>query len=175
MAKNRGQLVVGLVLILAGAWYIAQYQIPAFNDWAQQYLAWPLNMVAGGAALLLLGLLLGAPGMAVPAAIVAGIGGIFYYQQMRELGPDSWSYLWPLIIGSIGVGTTLAGILGRDGGQVRGGLNTLAVSAVLFVVFASVFGQLTILGAYGPAILLILLGVWLMARGWFRGRKGGEG
>jgi hypothetical protein len=51
------------------------------------------------------------------------------------------------------------------------------VSAVLVLVFSSVFGKWTILGQYGPAILLILLGIWVLGRGLFRSwrSKPGDG
>lgn len=168
--KNRGQLAFGVILILVGVWLIAQRQIPALRDWAAIYMEWPLNLVAIGGLLLLLGVLFGAPGMAIPAALVAGIGGIFYYQQTFE-DYGSWSFLWTLIIGFIGVGQVLAGLLGSGRKEVAAGLNTIAISALLFVLFAALFGRLTVLGEFGPAILLILLGLWVVARGLWRGRR----
>lgn len=168
--KNRGQLAFGVILILVGAWLIAQRQIPALREWAAISMQWPLNLVAIGGLLLLLGVLFGAPGMAIPAALVAGIGGIFYYQQTFE-DYGSWSFLWTLLIGFIGVGQVLAGLLGSGRKEVAAGLNTIAVSALLFVLFAALFGRLTVLGEFGPAILLILLGLWVIARGLWRGRR----
>jgi hypothetical protein len=109
--------------------------------------------------------------MAVPAAVVSGIGGILIYQNISK-DFTSWSYMWALIPGFVGVGSIVAGLLERNRGQARSGLNLVATSAVLFVIFAAVFGRLTILGAYGPAILLILVGVWILARGLInRGRE----
>ena len=168
--KNRGQLALGLVLILLGGWFIAQQQIPMLKQWASLYMDWPLNIVAAGGLILLIGLLLGAPGMAIPASIVAGIGGILYYQKIFE-DYQSWSYMWTLIIGFVGVGQVLAGLLGGGRQQISSGLNGVVVSAVLFIIFAAIFGKLTILGSFGPAILLILLGIWVIARGLSRGRR----
>jgi hypothetical protein len=49
------------------------------------------------------------------------------------------------------------------------------ISAVLFLVFSSFFGGWTLLGSFGPAILLILLGVWVLASGLYRSfRNKGE-
>ncbi len=168
--KNRGQLALGLTLILLGAWFIAQQQVPALKEWVALYMAWPLNIVAIGGLILLIGILLGAPGMAIPASIVVGIGGILYYQQVYN-DYQSWSYMWTLIIGFIGVGQVLSGLLGSGRREISSGLNTIVVSAVLFILFAAIFGKLTILGAFGPAILLILLGLWVIARGLWRGRR----
>jgi uncharacterized membrane protein len=65
----------------------------------------------------------------------------------------------------VGLGSVLAGILGDNPRQnISNGLNTMVVSAVLFLIFASFLGGLNILGNYAPAILLIALGVWLLGR-----------
>ena len=113
--------------------------------------------------------------MSVPAAIVAGLGGIFYYQQVTE-NFSSWSYMWALIPGFVGVGTVLAGILGDNTAHnIKHGINLMVISAVLFLVFSSFFGGWTLLGSFGPAILLILLGVWVLASGLYRSfRNKGE-
>ena len=100
--------------------------------------------------------------------IIAGIGGILYYQnQTGEF--DSWSYMWALIPGFVGVGTILAGLLGENTRRnLAHGMNLIVISAVLFLVFASFFGGLAILGDYGAAILLILLGLYVLVRGFVR-------
>jgi len=167
--RNRGQLALGLILILLGGWFIAQRQVPALNQWVGMYMNWPLNVVAAGGVILLIGLLVGAPGMAIPAAIVSGVGGILYYQELSK-DFTSWSYMWTLIFAFIGVGTILAGLLERNRHQARSGLNLIATSAILFVIFAAIFGRLSILGDYGPAALLILVGAWVLVRGFLSRR-----
>lgn len=174
MRRDRGQLAVGLILILIGAWFVAVKQIPGLQAWADQSMQWPLNLVAIGAALLLVGLLVGAPSMAVPAAIVAGIGGILTYQNTSG-DWDSWSYMWTLIPGFAGLGSLLYGILSWNGKRVREGMNTIAFSAVLFLIFATLLGGIEILGgSYGVAALLVIVGLWLVANGLFRGRGKAE-
>jgi hypothetical protein len=121
-----------------------------------------------GVFLLFLGLILGAPGMAIPAAIVAGIGGILYYQDLTG-DWESWAYMWTLIPGFVGVGTVLAGLLGENTRtNIRHGLNLMVVSAVLFLVFSALLGGWSLLGNYVPAILLILLGLWVLGSGLYR-------
>ena len=105
--------------------------------------------------------------MSVAAAIVAGIGGILYYQEIVK-DFTSWSYMWALIPGFAGVGEILAGILSSNTSRSRSGLNAVGVSAVLFIIFAAFFNKLSILGPYGPAVLLILLGAWMFGRGLWR-------
>jgi hypothetical protein len=165
--KNRSQLALGVVLILLGAWFIAQRQVPALETWIAQYMSWPLNVVAAGAIILLIGLLVGAPGMAIPAAIVAGVGGILYYQESTG-DYTSWSYMWTLIFGFIGVGQILAGLLGRSMREARSGMNLILTSVVMFIIFAAIFGKLGMLGPYFPAVVLILVGLWFLVRGFWR-------
>jgi len=165
--RNRSQLALGLILILLGAWFIAQRQVPALNQIVLLYMSWPLNIVAIGALIFLVGLLVGAPSMAVPAAIVSGIGGILYYQKLTS-DFTSWSYMWTLIPGFVGAGEIISGLLGRINSKVRSGFNTVVTSLVLFIVFAAIFGRLNILGPFGPAVLLILIGIWVFARGLWR-------
>lgn len=169
--KGRGQLALGVILILLGAWFIAQRTIPQVADFAALFSEWPFTVIGVGGILLLLGLFLGAPGMAVPAAIVAGIGGILLYQETTgEWG--SWSFMWTLIPGFVGVGVFLQGLLGENTREnLKHGLNLATISAVLFVVFATFFGKLTLLGSYGPAMLLIGLGVYILIRGLVRGNN----
>ncbi len=168
MKQSRTQLALGILLILVGGWFLADRSLPQFHEMLGRFLEWPLNLVGIGALLFILGLVLSAPGMAVPAAIVAGIGGIFYYQQTYG-DYTSWSYMWTLIPGFVGVGSILAGLLGdHTAGNLRRGLDLMVISAVLFLVFASLLGGWKLLGNYGPAILLILLGLWVLFSGVFR-------
>jgi len=170
--RNRTQLVLGLILILVAGWLIATrinpdlvkiIRLPAFD--------WPMWVVFAGAVLLVIGLLTGAPGMAVPACIVAGIGGILYYQNVTG-NWGSWSYMWTLIPGFVGLGSILAGILGENfRSSVRAGLNSLVVSAVLFVIFGTFFHAWTIFGDYStylPIALIFLGGISLIVRGFLR-------
>lgn len=166
--SGRSQLALGIILILVGGWFLLNQTMPEFRQFFEPYIEWPVNMLLIGAGILVIGLATGSPGLAVPAAIVAGIGGIFYYQQVTG-NDDSWSYMWALIPGFVGVGTILQGLLGENTGEnLKKGLNLMVVSAVLFLVFAAFLGGWNILGQFGPAVLLILLGVWVLGSGLYR-------
>src|SRR5689334_13181369 len=131
--QGRPQLVLGIILIFIGAWFLLDRNVPEFHDLMAKYSEFPNNMFLIGAGLFILGLVLGAPGLAVPAAIVAGLGGIFLYQQANE-DFSSWSYMWTLIPGFVGVGVILAGLLGdHTAHNLRRGLNLMVISAVLFL------------------------------------------
>src|SRR5512134_3164534 len=168
MRRNRTNLFLGLLLVLIGIWLVVSRQVPAIQNWLDDNFAWPMWTIGAGVLVLLIGLITGAPGMAVPASIVAGIGGILYYQNATE-DFGSWAYMWTLIPGFVGVGVLLAGLLGENTRANLGrGLNLLAISAVLFLVFGTFLGGLSILGDYGAAILLIALGIYILARGFVR-------
>jgi len=173
--SNRTQLGLGIVLILLGVWFIAQRSFPQIAAFTERFSDWPFTVIGVGALLFLLGLILGAPGLAVPAAIVAGIGGLLYYFEYLGAWAD-W-YMWLLVPGFVGVGNILRGLLGEDTRNSIGhGLNLMVVSAVLFLVFSSIFGGWNLLGEYGPSVLLILLGLFVMGKGIYasmRNRKGG--
>lgn len=168
MRQNRSSLILGILLILFGGWLVLTRQVPALQNWLENNFTWPLWTIGAGLLILLIGLITGATGMAVPASIVAGIGGILYYQnQTGDFG--SWAYMWTLIPGFVGVGIILTGLLGEDTRANLGrGLNLVAISAVLFLVFGTFLGGLAILGDYGAAILLIALGIYILARGFVR-------
>ena len=171
--QNRTQLVLGLLLILFGLWFVAVQRMPGLKAWAEIQFQWPFYVIGAGALILVIGLLTGAANMAIPACIVAGIGGILYYQNYSN-DWESWSFLWTLIPGFVGIGTILAGLLGEDTRRnLLRGLNLVILSVVLLVIFAAFFHRLYILGAYGPAVLLILLGLYIIGRGLFRSRKSG--
>ena len=169
MRQNRSNLLLGFLLILIGGWMIVTNQVPEIREWLDDNFIWPMWIIGAGALIVLIGLFTGAPGMAVPASIVAGIGGILYYQEMNS-DYSSWSYMWALIPGFIGVGTILAGLLGENTRHnLARGLRLLVISAVMFLAFGTFLGGLTILGDYGAPILIILLGVYVLARGFMRG------
>lgn len=174
MQQNRTTLFLGVLLILIGAWLAVSRQVPAVREWVDANSTWPVWTIGAGLLIFLLGLITGAPGMSVPAAIVAGIGGILYYQEATN-NYASWSYMWTLIPGFVGVGTILAGLLGEHTRQnISRGLNLLVVSAVMFLVFGALFGGLGILGTNGPAILLIALGLYILLRGFLRNSNRGQ-
>lgn len=171
MQPNRSNLFLGLLLILIGGWMVVTRQVPSIQEWLDNNFIWPMWVIGAGALVFLIGLITGNPGMAIPASIIAGIGGILYYQQTTG-NFSSWSYMWTLIPGFVGVGEILAGLLGeRTRRNLSSGLRNLVVSAVMFLAFGTFLGGLSILGDYGAPILIILLGVYVLARGFMRGSR----
>ena len=167
--KTRSNLAVGILLILVGGWFLAVQLMPNLGDWFWSTFDWPFVIIGVGACLLIFGLLAGAPGMAVPATIVAGIGGILAYQNATG-NWESWAYVWSLIPGFVGVGVMLSALLGEGGREgFRSGLTLIFISAILFMVFSSIMGA-NPLGSWWP-VLLIILGLWLLIQPLFRRNK----
>ncbi len=168
--RNRTTLILGILLILAGVYFVLVNAVPGFADLINITFSWPVIVMLVGAGLLVLGLLTGTPEMAVPAFIVAGIGGILYYQNMTG-NWGSWAYLWTLIPGFSGLGILAAWLLGdRKKQSVRSALDTIGTSLVLFVVFGAFFGAFRDLGPYWP-VLLIVAGLLVGARAFIKGRS----
>ena len=168
--RRRSSLAGGVLLVLLGVFFLVLQLVPGLRQALQVEFTWPWIVIAVGVFLLVFGLLVGAPGMAVPACIVAGIGGLLLYQNTTG-NWESWAYAWALIPGFVGVGVILAGLLGdRTSGSLSGGAWLIVISIVLFVVFGSFLGGQNILGPYWPA-LLVILGVLLLLRPLFRRRR----
>jgi hypothetical protein len=161
--ERRSDLVFGVILLLIGAWFlVAQFNlVPGLNAIMNVQYQWPLIVVGVGALLFILGLLVRAPGMSVPACIVGGIGGILYWDNLTGNWGD-WSYMWTLIPGFVGVGIILSTLLGGiERGGYREGLRLILISAILFFVFLMIFsGQASII-KYWP-VLVILVGAWII-------------
>jgi len=163
--KRRSNLTAGLVLILLGAWFLVAQLVPGLQAW----ISWPWIIMGVGGVLMMIGLLTGVPGLAVPACIVGGIGGLLYWQNTTG-NWESWAYAWTLIPGFVGVGIVLSGLLsGETRRAVRGGGWLILISLVLFTIFGSFFGALGLAGPYWP-VLLIVLGLLLLVRPLFRSR-----
>ncbi len=172
--RRRSQWVGGLVMVLLGAALLAVQLVPSLKHWIETSIdwanSWALVVVGVGVFLLILGLLLGAPGMAVPACIVGGIGGLLYWQTATGHW-ETWAYAWALIPGFAGVGGILAGLLGGNARQaLRGGGWLVFISLVTFFIFAFFLGGPQVFREYWP-VLIIVLGLVLLVRGLVRFRK----
>ncbi len=166
--SRRSALVGGIVLILVGILFLVGQIVPGLWGWVGP-LSWPLIVVGVGVLLLLIGLASNAPGMAVPACIVGGIGLLLYWQNATG-NWESWAYAWTLIPGFAGVGTLLMGLWTGQWKTIRGGLWSILVSLILFAIFGSFLGGPFSLGKYWP-VLLILLGLLGLGRGFFRQQR----
>ncbi len=65
--------------------------------------SWPLIILAVGAVFFASGLGSRAAGLVIPGTIIAGIGGILFWQNATGRW-FSWAYVWTLIPGFVGLG-----------------------------------------------------------------------
>lgn len=168
-SKGHSNVAAGVLLILLGAAFLAAQLAPQMFRWLRLEQNWPLLIIGAGLLLLFIGLLVGEPGMTVPAAIVGGIGGLLYWQSITERW-ETWAYAWTLIPGFVGVGLFFARLLeGRPREAFTEGGPALLASLLLFAVFGSLLGQHDFPGMLWPALLIgagiIMLVNTLVARG----------
>jgi MFS family permease len=160
--RRRGGLAIGMIMILIGGWFLAVQVIPGLDAWVDRNIGWPWIVIGIGLVFLVFGIF-AAPGLAIPAAIISGIGGILYYQNLTG-DYESWAYLWTLIPGFVGVGVIVTNLIqGRIKEALRDGWGSIFISLVLFAIFGSAFGDLAFLGKYWP-VLLILAGLVSLLR-----------
>jgi hypothetical protein len=155
---KREGTVWGVILILVGLGLLAARFFPAWFDG----LTWPWFIIGLGALFLLVGLLTREGGFLIPAAIVAGVGGILLWQT-RTGDWDSWAYMWTLIPGFIGFGMLIGGLIDPKMAPARSGAFILMlISLIGFGLFGGLGMDLELL-RYWP-VLLIGLGVWFVIK-----------
>ena len=163
--EQRKGFVGGILLILLGGFFLAAQLMPEIFG----YVFWPFILVGIGGVFMLSALLTRTGGLAVPGSILLGLGGIFYYQTITN-NWESWSYMWTLIPGFVGVGVLIAGLLHRDGPRFdSGGLVLLAISAMGFLLFGGMFGLNLDMSIMWP-VFLIGIGVITLFGALFRKR-----
>ncbi len=165
--RSRSALVTGTILILVGLFFLVTRIVPGFLS----TFSWPIYIVGVGAIFLILALVTWTPGLAVPACIIGGIGGILYWQNLTGAW-WTWSYAWALIPGFVGVGVAVSELLeGRPiRALVEGGWPVL-ISLLLFFLFGSFFGALPWFGPWW-AVVLIAIGVLIVLQPLVKRRKG---
>ena len=111
---RRGSLVVGLLLVLLGIFFLASEQL-RFDVGPH---GWPIFVIAPGVFLLLVGLAIpneGGLGAAIPGGIITTVGIILAVQAATDTY-SSWAYAWALVApGSVGATLTLYGLHERRG------------------------------------------------------------
>ena len=151
--KQRAIIAAGVIAIALGVLVIVGSFLPP----GSRMVSWPLILIGVGAAFLLSGSGTTAVGLVIPGAIVLGIGGLLYVQNLTGWW-DSWAFAWALIPGFVGLGLLLFDRLTRASEGVKTAAQVLlAVSAVLFLVFAAAIGR--------HAWAWIVLGVALVGAG----------
>ena len=167
--KTRSTIATGLMFLLLGGWFFAVELLPQVRAFAYGIQTWPLPIVGIGAMLGLLALVLWVPGYWIPACIVAGVGGLLYWQNVTG-NWGSWAYAWALVICFVGIGIVLTGAASRSRRGAAGGGWVLFYGLVLFAIFGAFLGGLSILKQLWP-VLLVALGFILLINGLTRRKQ----
>jgi hypothetical protein len=131
---------------------------------------WPLLITGVGAAFFVVMLLIGrgAGALAIPGGAITGVGAILAFQNSFGYF-ESWSYLWPLVVASVGAGLYIMGLWDGREAVCRAGRMLASVGISLCALFAAFFALG--FGAWGFrrsnilfAIALIALGLYLLLR-----------
>lgn len=165
--NRRASIVGGIILVLLGVLFLAREIAPQFF----QFWDWPFVIIGLGLLFLIWAVASGVGGLAVPASILAGIGGILYYQNITG-DWESWAYVWALIPAFVGIGIIIGGIIDQNfKDAISSGLIMLLISAMLFFAFGSAFGLDPNITVYWP-VLLIALGLVALIRALLSGGRG---
>ena len=159
---RRSSIAAGIILIGVGLFFLVLPAFPNLSSVIDISQQWPFIIVAIG-FIFLLGALIGSPELAVPASIIIGTGAILYYQNLTG-NWWTWSFIWTLYPGFVGLGIILSEALqGRGRSGLRSGGRLIAISFILFLVFGFFFGARMVSGVI-LALLLIAVGVWIIIR-----------
>jgi hypothetical protein len=160
MSISRGRVSFAVLLIGIGLFYLAAAALPSVHEIAYGAKNWPIQIIGLGFLFCIAALLAWKPALFIPGVILTGIGGILFYQNSSG-NWASWSYLWTLIPGFVGVGLILFGLLARKLGAIKGGAWNIFSSMVLFGIFGYFFGKIPMIDKLWPAAF-ILAGVLLL-------------
>ena len=165
--RSKSALVTGTVLIVLGVFFLVTRFVPGFF----QTFTWPYVVIGVGVLFMLIALITWTPGLAVPACIIGGIGGILLWMNLTNEW-WRWSYMWALIPGFVGVGVAINELLeGRPLRALMEGGWPILISLLLFFLFGSFFGGMAWSGPWW-AIVLIAIGALVIVRPLIRRGKG---
>jgi hypothetical protein len=173
-SRARSAIASGVILVALGVLLLVGRLVPGIFG----QLSWPFIVIGVGVLLLVLAIATGNAGLAVPACIVGGIGLILWWQNEHGRW-ETWAYAWTLIPGFVGVGALVQGLL--EAKPLRALLDALwpiLISAVLFLVFGSLFGG-PLFGVpwyYLAGGALIVMGALVILRGFLKppARRGAD-
>ncbi|HEY9122586.1 MAG TPA: hypothetical protein VIM80_06285 [Brevefilum sp.] len=164
--NRRASVVSGFFLILLGILFLIREIAPQYF----QFWDWPFIIIGLGLLFIIWAIASGTGGLAVPGSILAGLGGIFYYQNMTG-DWESWTYIWALIPGFVGLGIIISSLIDRNFKQsISAGLILILISAIMLFSFGAAFGLDPEFTKYWPA-LLIALGLISLVRALVAGSK----
>jgi hypothetical protein len=168
---KRNSLAGGITLILLGVFFIVWQIAPdSYKAWFDQFMSWPFYIIGAGLVFLLFAIATGDGGLAIPGSIIAGVGGILFYQSQSG-DWVSWAYIWTAIPGLVGLGMFIGGLVDRDmRGERRTGLHMFVISAIITLLLFAAFHSGMFASSFIWAAALILLGLYMLISAFLRRR-----
>jgi len=161
--ERRGPVVLGVILVLVGAVFLAT-NVTGFELDA----AWPLFIIVPGLILLAASFAAGGEaggGLAITGSIVTTVGLILAVQEATGLYA-TWAYAWALVApGSVGVGMLLFGSFTGRQDLSTAGIRLAGIGLALFIGFGLFFEGVIGLSGAGTPPLEGLLPIGLIALG----------
>jgi hypothetical protein len=119
-------------------------------------------------------------GLAIPGSILVTIGVILYIMNRTDSW-SAWSYCWALIMCAVGAGIWINGYWSEKPELRKRGVNLMRTGLILFIIFGvimefifSTSGESHWGGILLWAILLILVGIYLLVTRLLQARKPGN-
>jgi hypothetical protein len=169
-------VVLGAVLIVIGLAFLAIRYLDLFEGMD----LWPWFVIAPGAILFILGLILPNTGMLIGGSVVATIGLILAWQNATGLWA-TWAWIWALIPTAAGVGSFVGGLRTGSAEERSSGLWQIVIGLALLAGFYLFFeeviglsGGLVPLPEWAMPAVLVGLGVLVLLRGFFGPREADE-
>jgi hypothetical protein len=162
--RNRGALYMGLLLLGFGSFFMLATLTQGIRGFLGRFLGydglWPMLIILAGAAFLLPIAIwwdkrASVAGLVVPGVIIT-FNGLMLFVQNWTGAWRSWAYAWALEPVAVGASLwALYTLLGQRPRELRLAAGIVAgVGAVLFVLFASLFGGA--IRYIGPAALIAI-------------------
>ncbi len=176
-ASRRTSVVIGVILILLGAVFLAER---AFDIDIGRF-GWPLFVIVPGILLMAASLTVAGKegsGLAVGGGITTTVGLILAVQNATGLWA-TWAYAWALVgPGGTGLGLIVHGLLRGDRDEYVNGIRSLGAGVALFAAFGLFFegliglsGEPFLLGSDILPVGLIGIGAVLVVGSLVRGRR----
>jgi len=173
--RQRTYLAGGVLLMLMGIVMLVFQKVPELQRLLALRDTWPLVVIGIGVGLLVFGVLIGAPRMAVPAIVFVGIGGILLGRSLTA-HEEIWNYaIWALTPLFVWVGIMIARMISKVGPleilashlRLLKLLMMVLLGNILLLVSFRVFLRAFDFISYWPWVLIVL-GMGLIVISWWR-------
>lgn len=168
--NDRFNLFLGIIVIVAGVFFLLQNLFPQMPLWSY---FWPLLPIVLGLTLIQMGSMFrdgGRPFFLITGSMLIMAGLLILLQNFLK-SPYWWSYAWTLIFpGAFGVGQIICGKISSRKKMINSGISLLVLGIVFFIVGLVLF-QFVFQNAYvtdstrtqlNYGFVLVCLGIFIL-------------